>query len=138
MLKKVKYNSKMGDLHMDTLISDIKKLLKILASKDEDIQYSDKKLENGIQMSRTIKCYKNTKNYSIYITRFKGFDLDKRKFVRIIVEIPCQNNLRSKNIEIILDALKKLEAYFVYLDYVKLFNSDGLIYLDTYRENKFH
>jgi hypothetical protein len=138
MLKKVKYNSKMGDLHMDTLISDIKKLLKTLASKDEDIQYSDKKLENGIQMSRTIKCYKNTKNYSIYITRFKGFDLDKRKFVRIIVEIPCQNNLRSKNIEIILDALKKLEAYFIYLDYVKLFNSDGLIYLDTYRENKFH
>jgi len=128
----------MGDLYMDTLINDIKKLLKTLSTKDEDSQYSEKKLDNGIQMSRTIKCYKNTKNYSVYITRFKGFDLDKRNFVRIIVEIPCQNNLRSKNIEIILDVLKRLESYFVYLDYVKLFNSDGLIYLDTYRENKFH
>ena len=123
---------------MDTLINDVKKLLRILLSSQEDSLYSDKQLENGIQMARAIKCYKTTKNYSVYMTKFNNFDLDKRDFVRIIVEIPCQNNLRSKNIEIILDVLKKLEAYCIYLDYVKLYNGDGLIYLDTYRENKFH
>jgi hypothetical protein len=123
---------------METLINDIKKLLRTLLSSQEDSLYSDKQLENGIQMARAIKCYKTTKNYSVYMTKFNGFDLDKRDFVRIIVEIPCQNNLRSKNIEIVLDVLKKLEAYCVYLDYVKLYNGDGLIYLDTYRENKFH
>ena len=123
---------------METLINDIKKLLRTLLSSQEDSLYSDKQLENGIQMARAIKCYKTTKNYSVYMTKFNGFDLDKRDFVRILVEIPCQNNLRSKNIEIVLDVLKKLEAYCVYLDYVKLYNGDGLIYLDTYRENKFH
>lgn len=122
---------------MDNLINDIKKLLQLLFTIKDDTQYSEKSLESGLTTSRMIKCYKNTKNVSYYISRFKNYELDNRDFVRFIVEIPCQNNLRSKNIELVIDVLKKMESYFVYIDYIKIYFGDGLIHMDMYRENKF-
>jgi hypothetical protein len=122
---------------MDNLINDIKKLLKVLLCINDDSCYSEKQLDSGLTTARTIKCYKNTKNASYYISKFKNFDFDNRDFVRIIVEIPCENNLRSKNIEIIINTLKKMESYFVYIDYVRIYSGDGLIYMDMYRENTF-
>jgi len=71
------------------------------------------------------------------VTKFKDFDLDKRDFIRIIIEIPCQNNLRSKNIDLILTYMKMLEHHFIYTDYIKLYIDSGIIRIDTYRENKF-
>lgn len=122
---------------MENLINDIKKLIHQLFSTKDDTQYSEKTLDSGLTTARTIKCYKNTKTVSYYISRFRNYELDNRDFVRIVVEIPCQNNLRSKNIEIIIDTLKRMESYFVYIDYVKLYSGDGLIHIDMYRENKF-
>jgi hypothetical protein len=122
---------------MDNLINDIKKLIQQLLLINEDVVYSEKTLESALTTSRTIKCYKNNKNVSYYVSKFKKQDLDNRDFVRIIVEIPCQNNLRSKNIEIIIDVLKRIESYFVYIDDIKIYFGDGLIHMDIYRENKF-
>ena len=123
---------------MDNFIKDIKKIMvNLFAIEDDFGQYSDKSLDSGIKTARAIKCYKNNKDVSYYITKYKSFDLDKRDFIRIIIEIPCQNNLRSKNIDLILNYMEMLEKYFVYTDYIKLYVQDGLIRMDTYRENKF-
>ena len=123
---------------MDNFIKDIKKIMvNLFAIEDDFGKYSDKSLDSGIKTARAIKCYKNNKDVSYYITKYKSFDLDKRDFIRIIIEIPCQNNLRSKNIDLILNYMEMLEKYFVYTDYIKLYVQDGLIRMDTYRENKF-
>ena len=123
---------------MNNFIKDIKKLLIGLFEIEEDFgQYSDKSLDSGIKTARAIKCYKNTKDVSYYVTKFKDFDLDKRDFIRIIIEIPCQNNLRSKNIDLVLSYMRLLESYFIYTDYIKLYMESGIIRIDTYRENKF-
>lgn len=123
---------------MTNFIKDIKKLLVSLFEIEEDFgQYSDKTLDSGIKTARAIKCYKNTKDVSYYVTKFKDFDLDKRDFIRIIIEIPCQNNLRSKNIDLVLSYMRLLESYFIYTDYIKLYMESGIIRIDTYRENKF-
>lgn len=123
---------------MNNFIKDIKKILVELFEIEDDFgQYSDKSLDSGIKTARAIKCYKNNKDVSYYVTKFKDFDLDKRDFIRIIIEIPCQNNLRSKNIDLILTYMKMLEHYFVYTDYIKLYIDSGIIRIDTYRENKF-
>lgn len=122
---------------MNNFIKDIRKILTQLFAIEEDFgQYSDKSLDSGIKTARAIKCYKNNKDVSYYITKFKDFDLDKRDFIRIIIEIPCQNNLRSKNIDLILSYMKLLERYFIYTDYIKLYIDSGIIRIDTYRENK--
>jgi len=123
---------------MNNFIKDIKKLLISLFEIEEDFgQYSDKSLDSGIKTARAIKCYKNSKDVSYYVTKFKDFDLDKRDFIRIVIEIPCQNNLRSKNIDLILSYMRLLESYFIYTDYIKLYIDAGIIRIDTYRENKF-
>lgn len=123
---------------MNNFIKDIKKLMISLFEIEDDFgQYSDKSLDSGIKTARAIKCYKNSKDVSYYVTKFKDFDLDKRDFIRIIIEIPCQNNLRSKNIDLILTYMKMLESYFIYTDYIKLYMESGIIRIDTYRENKF-
>lgn len=123
---------------MENLINEIKKILKNIFSSHDDEQYSDKTLDSGITTARTIKCYKNCKDFSCYITRYKNLQsLDSKDYIRIVVEIPCQNNLRSKNIELIMDILHRVESYFVYIDDIKLYFGDGLIHMDIYRENKF-
>ena len=122
---------------MNNFIKDIKTILNGLFEIEDDFgQYSDKSLDSGIKTAMAIKCYKNNKDVSYYATKFKDFDLDKRDFVRIIIEIPCQNNLRSKNIDLILTYMKLLEHYFIYTDYIKLYIDTGMIRIDTYRENK--
>ena len=73
---------------MNNFIADIKKLLaNLLAIKDNNIQYSEKSIDSGIKTSRTIKCCKETKEYSYYLSKFKGSDLDQRDFVIWIKEI---------------------------------------------------
>jgi len=123
-----------------TFERNMTKILTDLFEIEDDFgQYSDKPLDTGITVARAIKCFKNTKDVSYYATKFKSFDLDKRDFIRVIVEIPCRNNLRSKNLDLIIQYMKQLEAYFVYNDYIKLYFGDGLIHIDSYREvaNKF-
>ena len=122
---------------MNNFIKDIKNVLTVLFNLEDDSgQYSDKTLDSGIKTARAIKCCKNNKDVSYYASKFKDFDLDKREFIRIIIEIPSQNNLRSKNIDLILLYMKLLEHYFVYTDYIKLYIDSGIIRIDTYRENK--
>ena len=123
---------------MNNFIADIKKLLaNLLAIKDNNIQYSEKSIDSGIKTSRTIKCCKETKEYSYYLSKFKGSDLDQRDFVRFLIEIPSKNNLKSQNIDIVMNYIQMFENYFIYNDIVKVIPSDGIIYLDIYRENKF-
>jgi len=123
---------------MKTFITDIKKILiQLLKLGEDDGQYSEATLDSGIKTSRMIKCFKQNKDVSYYASMFNSFKLDKREFVRIVIEIPIKQNLKSKNIELVLQYMKLLESYFVYTDYIKLYIGEGLIHIDTYRENKF-
>ena len=73
---------------MDNFIKDIKKIMvNLFAIEDDFGQYSDKSLDSGIKTARAIKCYKNNKDVSYYITKYKSFDLDKRDFIRIIIAV---------------------------------------------------
>ena len=123
---------------MNNFINDIKKLLvNLLSIKDNNGQYSDKSVDSGIKISRAIKCCKETKEYSYYLSKYKGSDLDPREFVRFLIEIPSKNNLKSQNIDIVVNYIQMFENYFIYNDIVKVIPADGIIYLDIYRENKF-
>lgn len=121
---------------MNNFINDIKKLLFNLFKIDCG-EYSEKSIDSAIKTARAIKCVKETKEYSYYVTKFRDFDFDKREFIRFLIEIPSKNNLKSQNINIVMNYISMFESYFVYNDIVKVYNGDGIIYLDIYRENKF-
>lgn len=124
---------------MTTFINDVKKLfLNIISLKDDTAAFSEKTVDSAIKTSRTIKCFKQTKNLSYYVSKFKDDGLDRREFIRLLIEIPAKNNLKSQNINTIIGLIRDFESYFIYSDKIKLYSGcDGLIYMDVYRENKF-
>lgn len=123
---------------MNTFINDTKKLFAtVLKSDNNGGEFSEKSIDSAIKTSRAIKCCKETKDFSYYVSKFNNFDFDKREFIRLLIELSSKNNLKSQNIDIIMNYIRLFESYFIYLDVVKLYYGDGLIYLDIYRENKF-
>lgn len=123
---------------MNTFISDIKKLfIKLLGIEPDSGQNSEKDIQSAVTTSKTVKCYKQAKEASYYVSKFNSFTMDKRDFVRLLIEVPVKNNVKTKNIDTIMGYVKMFESYFIYMDYCKLYFGDGLIYIDIYRENKF-
>lgn len=117
---------------MSVFCDNIKKLIGKLPIDSEDEKYiSNGSVHEAIAQARLNGLYKDFEEYSIFLNLC---DLDKR-YYKITLQVKTQNNAKVKNIESIMTFVRSFETKFIYIDKIKLYQMDGVIYVDMYRDS---
>lgn len=117
---------------MSTFCDNIKKLIGKLPIDSEDIKYiSTGNIHEDVIQARLNNLYKDFEDYSIFLNLC---DLDRR-YYKITLQVKTQNNTKVKNIESVMTFIRLFETQFVYIDKIKLYQMDGVIFVDIYRDS---
>lgn len=117
---------------MQIFITQVKKLKEKLSNEESNVCNGN--IQDAIVNSRLNGLYYECEDYALHLNRF---DKENKDFIRFTLQIKTQNNAKVKNIESIMKFIRLFELQFIYIDKIKVYQQDGVIYLDIFRLNNF-